>query len=56
VAAGLGDRPLDVVAGKRPADQFAAGDVLDSEGARDGRRGLVRVRGDDLQVGPAAQR
>jgi hypothetical protein len=45
VAAGLGDRPIDVVAGKRPADQLAASDTLDPEGTRDGRLGLAWIRG-----------
>ena len=56
MAAGLGDGAVDVVAGKRPADQLAAVDAPDSEGTRDGRLGLARIRRDDFQVGPGAER
>jgi hypothetical protein len=38
-----------VIAGKRPANQLAASDVSDTE-RTNRRRGLVWVRGDDLQL------
>jgi hypothetical protein len=39
VAAGLGDGAVDVVAGKRPADQLAAVDAPDSKGRGTGGSG-----------------
>jgi hypothetical protein len=56
MAASLGDRPIDVVAGQRPANQFAAGDAVDSEGTRKRPLGLIGVRSQDLEVCPRAKR
>jgi len=55
VAAGLSDRPVDVVAGKRPANQPSVGNAIDSEGTRPGRLGLLGIRSDDFQVRPGAE-
>jgi hypothetical protein len=38
-----GDGRIDVVAGKRPADQAAAAYAIDAEGTRHGRLGLPGI-------------
>src|SRR6185437_4619518 len=56
VTPGVGHGLIDVVARERPADQRAAGEIVDPEGTRYGGCGLPRVGRDDLQVRPGAER
>jgi hypothetical protein len=56
VTPGIGHRPVDVVAGERPAHEHAAAEVVDSKGSLHGGFGLSRVGSNDLQVRPGSER
>jgi hypothetical protein len=56
VAACPGGGRVDVVAGKRPADQAAAAYAIDAEGTGNGRLGLPGIGRDDLQIRLRAER
>ena len=50
VAAGLSNRPVDVIACDRPTNQPAVGGSVDSKWTRYRRPRLLGIRSDDLQV------
>src|SRR5580704_9284623 len=56
VVAGPGDGRVDVVVGKRPANQPGVTYAVDAEGARHGRLRLSGVGSDDLQIRLGAKR